>query len=126
MSVWRFLEFVEASGRVPFTDWMLGLPQEAQAHIAARLLAMEALPRWPEKWATRYIAHPSLIELRMAWNRVQYRPLGVYSKTHQWGFVLLCGTIEKGNKIPRADLETADRRRNALLKEPGRVRFYTY
>jgi phage-related protein len=126
MAVWTFSEFIEATGRVPFTDWVSSLPQDAQAHIAERLLAMEALQSWPDKWASRYIGYQSLIELRMPWNRVQYRPLGVYSKTHRRGFILLCGAIEKGNKIPSGDLNAADRRRKELLKEPSRVRAYTY
>jgi hypothetical protein len=123
--VWTFLKFVEASGRRPFTDWVLGLPQGAQAHILARLLEMEALPRWPEKWATRYRGYDSLVELRMPWKGVQYRPLGTYSKTQRWAFILLCGAIEKSS-IPRAALDTADRRRKELLKEPGRVCAYEY
>jgi Phage derived protein Gp49-like (DUF891) len=126
MAVWTFLEFVEAGGRAPFTDWISGLPQNAQAHIAERMLAMEALQRWPDKWASRYTGYKSLMELRMAWNRVQYRPLGVYSRTHRWRFILLCGAIEKGGKIPSDDLNAADRRRKELLKEPSRVRVYTY
>jgi phage-related protein len=126
MGAWTFFEFVEASGAVPFSGWVSELPLDAQAHIAARLLQMEVLPRWPDKWASRYSSRESLIELRMSWNRVQYRPLGVYSKVQRGAFVLLAGAIEKGDKIPKADLDAADRRRRELLKEPGRVRIYRY
>jgi phage-related protein len=114
------------SGRAPFTEWMKALPEQAQARIDTRLLEMEGMNSWPEKWVSSYKGYESLIELRILFNKVQYRPLGMYSKTARRTFVLLCGAIEKGNKIAKADLKTADRRRRELLKEPSRVRIYTY
>jgi len=126
MAVWTFVEFVERSGATPFSDWVLSLPDDAQAHIAARLLQMEALPQWPEKWASRYKGYTSLVELRMQWNRRQYRPLGVYARGQRGTFVLLAGAIEKGGKLPKGDLESADRRRKELLREPTRVQPYCY
>jgi hypothetical protein len=86
--------------------------------------------RWtrPDKWASLYRSWEPIIELRIPFARVQYRPLGVYSKNQRWTFVLLAGAIEKGGKIPRSDLQAADNRRKLLEAEPHRVRrhqFYT-
>jgi flagella basal body P-ring formation protein FlgA len=58
-----------------------------------------------------------LFEFRITGDRVQYRPLGVY-----WGklrYVLLAGAIEKGDKIPKADVEAAERRLSDLRKDPS-------
>jgi hypothetical protein len=57
-----------------------------------------------------------LFEFRITGDRVQYRPLGTY-----WGklrYALLAGAIEKGDKIPRSDVETAERRLSNLRKDP--------
>ena len=118
------MDYVEPGGQNPVAKWLSGLPDDAQGAIATRLLAMEALPRWSEKWATKLASWEGLIELRISFNRVQYRPLGVYQPGRV--FVLLTGAIEKGDEIPRRHLETADRRRKNLMKEPHRVRLHEY
>jgi hypothetical protein len=120
MPIWLFMDYLEANGGNPVADWILALPEEAQAAIDNRLLLMRGMVRWPEKWASRYRGWDDLIELRISANRVQYRPLGVYQPKY-W-FVLLGGSIEKGGRLPRNDLEVVDRRRKELQREPSRVR----
>src|ERR1700676_5390304 len=88
---------------------------EDRAKIDYRLIQMAAMqPPWPEKWISKYQT-TELFEFRITGNRVQYRPFGVY-----WGklrYVLLAGAIEKGDKIPRSDVETAEGRWSALRKD---------
>lgn len=122
MAIWHFLDYIEASGRNPITSWVAGLPFDAQAAIDGRLLAMEGLRKWPEKWASSYVGLDGIIEIRIPFNRVQYRPLGMYSPVQRMAFVLLCGAIEKGGKIAKSDLKTAERRRQEILAEPSRVK----
>jgi phage-related protein len=124
MSVWSFMEFVEQSGQLPFSRWIDGIPKDARANIDARLLQMEGMPKWTEKWASSYRGYDKLIELRIPFNRVQYRPLGSYAPDHT--FILLHGAIEKNGRIPKGDLESADRRRKELVREPYRARPYQY
>ncbi len=119
MSVWRFVDFLSAQGRNPFYDWLSALPKDAQAAIDQRIATMASMARWPEKWVSDYTGADGLIEFRISWNRVQYRPLGTYAKGHT--FVLLCGAIEQNWKIPRRHINTALRRRAELLVEPDRV-----
>jgi hypothetical protein len=69
MAIWTFFEFVEPSGRAPFTEWMKALPEQAQARIDTRLLEMEGMNSWPEKWVSSYKGYESLIELRIPFTK---------------------------------------------------------
>jgi len=120
MAPWRIVDYIEPSGRNPVAEWQAGLPPDASAAIDARLLQMEAMPKWPPKWVSAYEGYEGIIELRIPFNRVQYRPLAMYMPNYV--VVLLSGAIEKGDKIPRSDLENAAKRRDVVLKEPFRVR----
>jgi phage-related protein len=119
MALWTFLDYVEKSGRNPIREWLDDLSDEDRAKIDYRLIQMAAMrPPWPEKWVSKYQA-TDLFEFRITGNRVQHRPLGVY-----WGklrYVLLKGAMEKGDKIPRADIETAQERLNNLRRDPTHV-----
>jgi len=114
------MDYIEPSGRNPIAEWQAGLPPDAQAWIDARLIQMELMLRWPPKWASDYKGYDGIIELRIPFNRVQYRPLGMYSPGRL--VILLNGAIEKGGKIPRRDLDTAATRRQTVIREPFRVR----
>jgi phage-related protein len=119
MPLWTFLDYVERSGRNPIQEWLRALPEDDRAKIDYRLTQMAAMrPPWPEKWISKYQT-TDLFEFRITGNWVQYRPLGVY-----WGrlrYVLLAGAIEKGDKIPKSDIETAIRRLSDLQKDPNHV-----
>ena len=78
---------------------------------------MEGLINWNEKWASNYRGRDKIIELRITFNKVQYRPLGMHYPYKRYGFVLLAGAIEKGGKIPKAELDAAERRRDRLVRE---------
>lgn len=117
MSLWTFFDYVETSGRNPIRAWLDDLPERDQARIDFRLTQMAAMcPPWPEKWISKYRT-TELFEFRITGDKVQYRPLGIY-----WGrlrYVLLAGAIEKNDKIPRSDVEAAERRLSDLRKDPS-------
>ncbi len=116
MLLWTFFDYVEKSGRNPILEWLDDLPVRDQARIDFRLAQMAAMrPPWPEKWISKYRT-TELFEFRITGNSVQYRPLGIY-----WGrlrYVLLAGAIEKNDRIPRSDVEAAERRLSDLRKDP--------
>ena len=124
MTVWTFYDYVEPSGRVPFWDWLSGLPEDAQAWIDTRILYMAALLSWSEKWISSYQGPGKLYELRIPFNRVQCRPLGMYAPGR--AFVLLAGAIEKGGKLPRATVAAAVQRQQQHLREPHHVRHHRF
>jgi phage-related protein len=117
MPLWTFFDYVETSGRNPIREWLNGIPDGNRAKIDYRLTQMAAMrPPWPEKWISKYQT-TELFEFRITGDRVQYRPLGIY-----WGklrYVLLAGAIEKGGKLPRSDVEAAERRLSDLRKDPS-------
>ena len=112
---WQFYDYITDSGRNPFAEWLNLIPKDAQAFVDNRLLAMERLRKWSEKWASDYKGEDKIVELRITFNKVQYRPLGMYQPGYK--FVLLNGAIEKGGRIPRTDLDSAARHRDRLLRE---------
>lgn len=124
MPIWTILDFVDQVGKCPFFEWQSGLPSGAQAQIDARLLQMAGLMRWPEKWISKYKTTEKIYELRIPFNKVQYRPLGVYAPGRT--FILVEGAIEKGGKIPTSSLARAEKRQRLLDKEPHHVREHRY
>lgn len=124
MEAWTFYDYVETSDRNPIRDWLDSLPPDDREKIDTRLRYMAAMPRWPEKWVSKYRGTDELFEFRITGNKIQYRPLGTYFGARQ--YVLLAGAIEKGDKIPKSDVETALRRLVLVRKEGNHVAFHQY
>jgi len=124
MAGWTFYDYVEASGRSPFAEWLSALPAEAQAFIDNRLLQMRGMVRWPEKWASKYHGTEKLIELRIPYNKVQYRPLGITRPG--WIFVLLAGAIERNGKIPQDTIDAAVKRQKMVEGDQSHVRRHQF
>ncbi len=120
MTVWTILDFLEPGGKCPFFEWQSRVPLDAQAQIDARLFQMAGLLRWPEKWISKYKTTERIYELRIPFNKIQYRPLGVYAPSRT--FILVEGAIERGGKIPANALARAERRQRLLAKESHHVR----
>src|SRR3954471_10651433 len=100
MPIWSFVDYVEASGRNPIAEWLADdVPPEARTAINGRFLQMRGMARWPDKWVSDYVGYPKILEARISWNNVQYRPLFMYSTTVRHQVVLLAGAIEKGRKL---------------------------
>jgi hypothetical protein len=114
MSVWTFFDYAELSGRNQISEWLSGLPVGVRAKIDNRLLHMIASPRWPEKRISRYHSTGKLYEFRISGNKVEYRPLGFYYGPHR--YIILAGAIEKGDKIPKSDVDTANERHDRARK----------
>jgi phage-related protein len=101
------MDYIESNGNNPFADWLAGIPTAVRAHIDVRMLKMETLSKWPEKWASKYKAKEDLWELRIPFQKVEYRPLYVPSPFFRGHLVILAGAIEKGGKIPKNEINNA-------------------
>ncbi len=110
---------MDESGGNPIAKWLFEIPRDAEAAIQGRLLLMEGLTTWQPKWHTKLTDGDGLVELRIPHNKVQYRPLGCFLPGRT--FVLLCGTIEKNDEIPKRHIDTASRRMKQLIKDNSRV-----
>jgi phage-related protein len=108
MNAWTLLDYVELSGRNPIREWLGKLPDDDRAKIDYRLLQMAGEPTWREKWISKYRGTDDIYEFRITGNKVQYRPLGTYFGKSK--YLILAGAIERGNKIPKSDIDTAERR----------------
>ena len=109
MAHWRFYTYIELSGRNPIREWIDGLPDPAAiAYIDVRIQNMMGMSTWPEKWISKYRTTREIYEFRITHNKIQYRPLGTYFGQRK--FLLLAGAIERNDKIPPSDIETAERR----------------
>jgi hypothetical protein len=124
MTSWTFYDYVEAGGRNPIRHWLDSMPPCDSEKIDTRLRYMAAMPRWPEKWVSKYKGTDEIFEFRIVGNKVQYRPLGTYYGTKQ--YLLLAGAIERGDKIPKSDIETAERRLSTVRRESGHVILHKY
>jgi hypothetical protein len=97
--------------------WTLGQPKAAQAKIDTMILTLQAWPPpWPPTFISAYNGYPGILELIIKSGGVQYRPLGCYGLGSRV-FTLLIGAIEKGGKIPKGILDSADGRRDSLLQK---------
>lgn len=105
MSAWAIFDYAELTGKNKIAEWLDGLPPADQAKIDNRLLKMAGSAVWPDKWASRYRCAGKLYEFRIQGLNVQYRPLGTYCGPRK--YIILAGAIEKGDQIPKSDVDTA-------------------
>ncbi len=119
MSEWTILDYVERTGRNKIREWLDGLPPKDQAKIDERLKAMEQLDKWSEKWVSKYEGTDEIYEFEITGNKIQCRPLGTYHGRRR--YVILAGAIERGDKIPKRDIETAKRRLKNIRSGTGDV-----
>ena len=121
------MDFLEANGSNPIRTWFVDeILEGARATIDDRILRMEIMPRWPAKWTSAYEGVDGVFEIRVPFNKVQYRPFAMFSSAVRYQVILLCGAIERGGKIRRSTLDTVARRRDELRKEPLRVRRHQF
>lgn len=113
------MDYIELTGRNRIREWLDDLPPKDQAKIDERLRAMEQLDKWSEKWASKYEGTDEIYEFRITGNKIQYRPLGTYYGRRR--YVILVGAIERGDKIPKRDIETAKRRLKNIRSGTGDV-----
>jgi phage-related protein len=125
MSKCRFYDYVETNGNNPIRVWLNSNPAHDCAKIDYRLIQMEAMPResWSEKWISKYRG-TELFELRISGKKIEYRPLGNYHG--QGKFVILAGAIEKGGKLKKSDVETAQRRLENLKGDAAHARLHQF
>ena len=121
MPIWTFVDYVEASGRNPFADWMDEIPWDAKVRINGRFTQMIPKEWWPEKWVSTYKGYTGILEARITFKKVQYRPLFMRSIKAEGQLVLLSGAIEKGGKIPKSTMDAAADRREVIIRESNRV-----
>jgi hypothetical protein len=124
MSVWAFLDYVSERGVNEIHAWLNSpvVTKLAKSKINGRIAALQGFPLAPEGWISAYTGYLGLYELRVAASGVQYRPLGFYGPgPERRQFSLLIGATERDDKIPRPVLESANERKDTVIRNPARV-----
>jgi hypothetical protein len=114
-----FKDYLSANGENEILDWLNSLPKGAKARINTAIRFLEAMERLEMPYARVLKGNcAGLLELRILFDNVQYRPLCCYGPGMR-DVTLLVGAREKGSKFePRTACEMALARKGALtLKE---------
>jgi hypothetical protein len=118
---WEFLDYFNDREENEFLTWLDSIPLQAKAKINARINILRGFLVWPEQYVSSYKGWDDIVELKIVFSGVQYRPLGFYGPLGRWRFTLLVGGKEKG-KIPKRLLGCADERRKIVLADKTRAR----
>jgi len=118
------MDYLDDDGSAPVERWLAGLGDEARGAIDQRLLMQSANPSWNDQWIKKRKGTDKIYELRLSWNRREFRLLGCYRPGYI--FVLLEGSVEQDSKLQKGADQRAEQRCQILLREPYRVRRHSY
>jgi len=117
MKYWTIKTFVTDSGRNVIKEWVKDQPKGAQAEINTRLRFLETQETWGRPYSAKLKVYDHIHEIRIKWERNQYRPLG-FVGPRVGEFILLIGAVEKDSKFePKNAPSTAEERRKLVLKD---------
>lgn len=122
MNYWIFKVFKSQRGVDVIGEWLNSLPLEAKVQIKRRFAYLATLKK--EDWRRPLAAklkgkkYDPIYEIRVAWDKILYRPLGCFGPDEN-NFTLLIGAIEKSDGIfqPRNAPETAKVRCNLIHED---------
>lgn len=124
MPAWMVLKYVKPNGRCPIDEWLAGrsVTRADRIRLDQKVEAIEGFDgQLPGDWVKPYRT-TRFFELKVRAEGKQLRPPCWVESG--WRIILLCGAIEKGGKIPKGDLETADNLLANYLKGIGNVKPY--
>ena len=119
MRTWTFFDFLDSRGNNLIRSWLDSLSEKPSAKIDVRILFMESSKVWPEAYISALVGWPNLIELRIVFGGIQYRPICFYGP-EQSEVTLLLGAIEKG-RLPSRILRRANENRKIVLADRKRI-----
>lgn len=93
------------------------MPKGAQAEINARLRYMENLKIWVRPHSAKLKGSKHIHEIRIKWQKNQYRPLGFFGPNDN-EFTLLIGAVEKDSKFePKNAIEISEKRYKHIMED---------
>jgi hypothetical protein len=104
MNYWTFKYFHNDQRTNLIEEWLASLPTEARVKIE-RQFAYLATVRDRLDWKRPVAAklkgkrYSILYEIRIAWDKIQYRPLGCFGPKEEEEFTLLIGATEKSKGV---------------------------
>jgi hypothetical protein len=113
MNYWKLKVYISQRGSDVIDEWLESLPVDARARIRTHFAFLVTLKDWRRPYAAklRGKTYDTIWEIRISWNKIQYRPLGCFGPEADY-FTLLIGAIERSTGIfePRNAPEIAKER----------------
>ncbi len=129
MTKWTFLDYIGSTGRNYFQDWLeKKVPLNAQVAINTRLEFLMLLDE--DELKRPYIGTlnqecKGLIEIRIEFKGVQYRPIACFGpERHQ--VTILAGAVERDSKFVPKDVCKIALERKKHINEKGRTDEHSY
>jgi hypothetical protein len=118
---WTFRDFVVPSGENVIRTWLHSLPVAARAKIQARIQYLEVTAALEPQYVKALKGNcAGLIELRIVFKGMQYRPVGCHGPGDR-EITLLIGAIERGGRFEPHSACSTGLMRKAQIHERGRT-----
>lgn len=127
MKYWTFLDYVNGRGENVTARWRSELPAKARAKIDARVRYLEAM-RFHEPHILKPLSGDcdGLLELRVVFAGVQYRPI-CFKGPRDREITILIGAIEKGHRLRPPDAcQTAKDRARSVSRNRAYLKHYDF
>ena len=107
MGTWTVLRYFRSTDDCPFEKWKqsTALTAKDRARIDSKVSTIEQLEKLPPETFKKYKT-TDLYELKVRGDKKQLRPL--CAPPNGKVILILCGSIEKGSKLPHGDLDKAE------------------
>lgn len=124
MVIWTFKCFLDESGQDVMDDWYENeLTVKAQARFDKILEHFRDSPltAWGSNYFKQLEGYEGIYEIRFTVNNIVHRPLGCFAPFKN-DFTFLIGAREQGDRfVPKTAPETAQKRRDIILKDFNRA-----
>ena len=123
MPTWTFKCFLSDRGENIVRTWLAGLPKKVALKIDIRIRHLANIKNLQGEpvYIKPLTGYDGILEIRVVFGRVQYRPLCCYGPG-QNDITILIGAIEKGDEFEPLDAPNiATNRRKSILEKRNRV-----
>jgi Phage derived protein Gp49-like (DUF891) len=116
----EFFDFIDGGGENVILRWLNGLPVAARAQIQAHIRMLEKVQIPSRRDMKKLMGYRDLIELRITFMKVQYRPIGFAGPAARQ-FTILAGATERDSAFAPPDVcKTALKRLAIVRGDPTR------
>src|SRR5437763_1254723 len=124
MNSWAFMDYLDARRVNIIAEWLNDrqqVPRKAKAKIETVLRYLAGTPLWVRPYASNVTDHQGIVEIRIRWMNVQYRPLG-FRGPDEGQFTILVPAIAQGGEfVPLNAPGIAETRLAEVLADSSRA-----
>lgn len=119
MSYWTFKVYICEDGANEIEGWLADLPPKVRAKIRARFSYLAITRIWIKKYAEKLKGYENIIEIKITYQNIQYRPLGCCGPGPR-EFTLLMPAKERGNEFEPKNAPISAQKRCKLIHQDRR------